>query len=65
MLRFIIETKWKETVSGAEGSGMHTIDHDFPELERELTKGGYGEGSYLVAELIGVEVLEKAAEGKV
>lgn len=57
MLRFILKNKWRDGASGAEGEDLRTIDIDVPDLQDALTVGGYGESSYEMAALIGVEVL--------
>lgn len=60
MLRFIIA---RQTFDGMEfhGNTMETLDCDAPELEKVLTRGGYGGGpncdSFDSSHVIGVEVL--------
>ncbi len=62
MLRFIIT---RETYDGIEchDSALETLDCEAPELEKVLTRGGYGGGpngdSFDHSKLIGVEVLKK------
>ena len=63
MLRFIISRKHRDTVSGAEWSGMETIDVECPTLEGALKRGGYGEGGYDISQLIGVEMHAQGKDG--
>ena len=57
MIRAILKYKRKDQNSGAETEGIYTIDFDAPELEKELSSGGFSENGYDFTELIGVEVL--------
>lgn len=57
MLRFIIRRRYKDQWSGLEDDGFETVDIDVPELERILTSGGFGEHSWDIRSLAGVEVL--------
>lgn len=57
MLRFIIKTKWRDGISGAEGEYFKTLDIVVPKLQDELCKGGFGESGYDMVQLVGVEVL--------
>lgn len=62
MLRFIIRRRWKDEWSGLEDDGLETVDIDVPELERILCAGGFGERSYDVRSLAGVEVLSASTK---
>lgn len=65
MLRFIVRADVKHG-SGYVGSSYKTIDLAVPELERELTRGGFDEDRYDLATLVGVEILiEKQADADV
>lgn len=57
MLRFIIRRRWKDQWSGLDDDGFETVDIDVPELEQILCAGGFGEKSYDMRSLAGVEVL--------
>lgn len=59
MLRFIIQTKFKDGHTGCEVTSFETIDIDAPDLEKLLDRGGNGNGGYLVSSLAGVEILEE------
>lgn len=64
MLRFIIRTKWRDGISGAEGEHFKTLDVDVPELQDALSIGGYGESGYDMAQLVGVEFLRARTLGE-
>lgn len=57
MLRFIIRRRVKDQWSGLDDDGLETMDIDVPDLEHVLAGGGFGEHSYDVRTLAGVEVL--------
>lgn len=61
MLRFIIERKTLDSSTQMTTVGHYTIDSEVPELEDELTRGGFGDGGYDMCRLIGVEVLAEDA----
>ena len=54
MLRFILKTKRRDSVSGYEGVSFSRVDVDVPELEEKLNAGGIGIDSYEVTILVGV-----------
>lgn len=64
MLRFIIKTKWRDGISGAEGEYFKTLDIDVPELQDALDIGGHGESGYDMAQLVGVEFLRARPTGE-
>lgn len=57
MLRFVIRRRWKDQWTGLDDDGFETVDIDVPELESILCAGGWGEKSYDLRSLAGVEVL--------
>lgn len=59
MLRAIIRNKVKDKYSGGEWENIETIDVNCPELESILSSGGYGDGGYQIAQLVGIEVLKQ------
>lgn len=62
MIRFILRTKKRDAVSGYEGEALRTLDVEVPQLEQELSVGGYGEMGYHRCILIGVELLLDSEE---
>ena len=60
MLRFIIKCKERCGAIGLESTRHYTIDCDVPELEQALRKGGFGDDSYEINELVGVEVIDSS-----
>jgi hypothetical protein len=42
--------------AGLQADELFTLDLDVPELEKQLTRGGYGESGYERVSLAGVEV---------
>ena len=61
MIRFVLENRWKNGLSGAEGGSIRTLDIDVPELEQLLISGGHSESSYDLTDLIGVEILQEGS----
>jgi len=57
MIRFILQTSYRYEASGMEGQDFHTLDLAVPELEKQLTSGGFGETGYQRTELMGAEVI--------
>ncbi len=57
MLRAIIKRKFRDSVSGASGSTMFTLDFQCEELEKQLNAGGFGEAGYEIQSLVGIEVI--------
>lgn len=64
MIRFIINRRIKDRMSGLETSEFETVDCDAPELERVLLGGGMGQDSYDYRALFGAEVLPASADGE-
>lgn len=60
MLRFVLQTNWKNTVNGAEGANLFTIDVSVPELEMVLRDGGFSESGYTFHQLVGVELIDES-----
>lgn len=59
MLRFILKSKVKN-VSGAEYECIHTYEYKMPDLQAKLCAGGFGEDTYDITELLGVEIIDEA-----
>jgi hypothetical protein len=62
MIRFVVKVKWKCQYSGADGEEIRTFDIDVPELQKALTVGGFSEGGFELAQLLGVEILPPPPE---
>jgi len=63
MIRFILQTSYRYEASGMEGQDFHTLDLEVPELEKQLTSGGFGETGYQRTELRGAEVIRSDSSG--
>ena len=61
MLRFIIERHEQNNNQCTDWKDCYTVDIDVPELEKALTRGGYGEMGFESHNLLGVEVLSPNA----
>ena len=59
MLRFIFLRETLDECTQLRSSYHYTMDLDVPDLERELTRGGWGESAYDIRSLVDVEVLQK------
>jgi hypothetical protein len=57
MLRFIIKRDTFDETNHMRRERHYTLDLDVPELEQELTRGGYGESGHDISGLMAVEVL--------
>ena len=57
MLRIILKRERFEEVNQMRTTDHYTIDIESPELERELTRGGFGEQGFDVRSIVDVEVL--------
>ena len=64
MLRFIVKRDTFDEINSMRRERHYTLDLDAPELEQELTRGGYGESGYDISTLIAVEILPPNAEAK-
>lgn len=61
MIRFILERKQK-LECGAETERWYRIDGSIQLLEDALRSGGYGENTYDVSKLVGVELIDEQDE---
>lgn len=61
MIRFIVEKKFRDRLSGAEWIGHVTVDADVPPLESALG-GGLDVDAYEVSTLIGAEIRSAPGE---
>lgn len=55
MLRAILKTRCRDSVTGAETFRLWTLDFSCPDLEEVLTQGGFSESGYRFTELVGLE----------
>lgn len=62
MLRAILVRYFKDTASGLEREHLFTVDFHNADIEGALRRGGFGEDSYDMAEVIGVEVRDDPAD---
>ncbi len=65
MLRAIVRRKVKH-LSGVEFELLGTIDFECPKLQLAIQDGGFGEDTYDVTELVGIEcvdIIEDPKEG--
>lgn len=58
MIRFIIKHKQKIRFQNAEHERIYTLDAECPELEAELSRGGFGEDSYDTRQVLDTEILK-------
>lgn len=56
MLRFVLERKQFDAVTGMLNESLVTMLIDVPELEHWLTGGGHGPSGYDYTRLVGVEI---------
>jgi hypothetical protein len=61
MIRFIIQRSQEDRISGAQWKSYETLDVDVPELERQLSLGGFGENGHDIRTLLGSEVIRGPA----
>ncbi len=60
MIRLILRRKMRDQYSGLESDFLYTLDVDCPSLEAHLMRGGTGEHSYDVTQLVDAEVIKDA-----
>jgi hypothetical protein len=61
MLRFVLEVRTRDSVSGCEWVDLHTVDAAVPGVEERLRDGGIGEAGFKIWRVVGVEVRDSAA----
>ena len=59
MIRFIIKSRRKDSISGLESESLQTIDAEVQSLEKILCSGGFGENGYEVNDLVGACILQE------
>lgn len=57
MIRLLVECHKVDDSEDVNRKDYVTLDVDIPELEKMLTRGGYGEGRFETWRLIGAEVM--------
>jgi len=57
MIRFIIKLKLKNKFHDAEHDRIYTLDAECPELETDLSRGGFGEDSYETHQVMDAEIV--------
>ena len=62
MIRIIFLRESFSEVNQMRMSRHYTMDVDVPELERELSRGGFGETGYDFCSVVGVEVIPGKAD---
>jgi len=64
MLRFVLEVRTRDSVSGCEWVDLHTVDAAVPGVEERLWDGGIGEAGFKIWRVVGVEVRDLSPEVK-
>jgi len=56
MVRFILRHTRADAMCGTHSTGLYTLTAECPAIEREITRGGFGEYGWETVDVVGAEV---------